>query len=49
MLRPKISWNISDALTTSAGCTYMTGPDEELFSYAGPVLNGAFLELKVNF
>jgi hypothetical protein len=49
MLRPKISWNISDALTASAGCTYMTGPDEELFSYAGPVLNGAFLELKVNF
>jgi hypothetical protein len=49
MLRPKISWNITDALTTSAGCIYMAGPEMQIFDYAGPVLNGAFLELKVNF
>jgi hypothetical protein len=49
MVRPKISWNITDALTTSAGCIYMAGPEKQVFDYAGPVLNGAFLELKVNF
>lgn len=49
MLRPRISWNISDALMASAGCTYMTGPEKEMFYYAGPVMNGGFVELKVNF
>jgi hypothetical protein len=49
LIRPKISWDISDALTASAGCSYMAGKEKELFYYAGPVLNGAFFELKVNF
>ncbi len=49
MLRPKISWNISDALTASTGFSNMDGPEKEIFDYAGPVLNGAFLELKINF
>lgn len=49
MLRPKISWKISDALTSSVGCSYMHGPDASLFSYAGPVMNGVFLELRVSF
>jgi hypothetical protein len=49
MIRPKVTWDISDALTASAGCSYMAGSEKELFSYAGPVMNGAFLELKVNF
>jgi hypothetical protein len=47
--RPKLSWKISDALTASAGCSFMAGSEKELFDYAGPVLNGAFIELKVSF
>jgi len=27
----------------------MKGPDKSMFSYAGPVLNGAFLEMKFSF
>jgi hypothetical protein len=49
LLRPKVSWNISDALTASMGCSYMDGPEKQIFDYAGPVLNGGFIELKVNF
>ncbi len=49
LLRPKLAWNINDALKLSAGYSYMRGPDKSMFSYAGPVLNGAFLELKVSF
>ncbi len=49
LFRPKVSWEISDALIASAGCLYMAGPEKELFDYAGPVLNGAFVELKVSF
>jgi len=49
MLRPKVSWNISDALSASVGYSYMNGPNKEVFDYAGPVLNGGFLELKVYF
>ncbi len=49
LLRPKLAWNISDALKLSAGYSYMQGPDKSMFSYAGPVLSGAFVELKVSF
>ena len=49
MLRPKVSWDISDALSASAGYSYMAGPEQQIFDYAGPVLNGGFVELKVNF
>lgn len=49
MLRPKLAWNISDALKLSAGYSYMQGHDKSMFSYAGPVLSGAFMELKVSF
>ena len=49
MVRPEISWSITDALSAGAGYAYMAGPDESIFDYAGPVLNGAFLELKVSF
>ncbi|MDI9544250.1 MAG: hypothetical protein QM282_00040 [Bacteroidota bacterium] len=49
LLRPKLVWNITDALALSAGYSYMKGPDKSMFSYAGPVLNGAFLEMKFSF
>jgi hypothetical protein len=49
MLRPKITWKITDALSASIGGSYMDGPVESLFDYSGPVLNGCFLELKASF
>ena len=49
LLRPKISWKISDALSASVGYSYMAGQDKSLFSYASPIMNGGFIELKVNF
>ncbi len=49
MIRPKITWKISDALSFSAGASYMEGPEKSIFNYSGPVLNGAFIELKTNF
>jgi hypothetical protein len=49
MVRPKITWKVTDALSLSAGGTYINGPENSIFWYAGPILNGAFLELKANF
>jgi hypothetical protein len=49
LVRPKITWRTTDALSLSAGGSYMKGPENSIFWYSGPVLNGAFLELKANF
>jgi hypothetical protein len=49
MVRPKVTWKVTDALSLSAGGSYMKGPENSIFWYAGPVLNGAFLELKASF
>jgi hypothetical protein len=49
MVRPKLTWRATDALSLSAGGSYMKGPENSIFWYSGPILNGAFLELKANF
>ena len=49
LLRPKLSWKITDTLTSSFGANYMSGPAETLFSYSSIIMNGAFVELKVMF
>jgi hypothetical protein len=49
LIRPKLSWNITDHLETSIGGFYSEGPDKTLLFYASDVMNGAFVELKVNF
>ena len=49
LIRPKLSWSITDNLETSIGGFYSTGPDASIFSYASSVLNGAFIELRVSF
>lgn len=49
LLRPKISWKITDALTSSFGGNYMSGPTQTLFGYSSGIMNGAFVELKVSF
>lgn len=49
LIRPKLSWNINDHLETSIGGFYSEGPEKTLLFYASDVMNGAFIELKVNF
>jgi hypothetical protein len=49
MVRPKLTWKATDALSLSAGGSYMRGPESSIFWYSGPILNGAFLELRANF
>ncbi|OFY38764.1 MAG: hypothetical protein A2X18_08805 [Bacteroidetes bacterium GWF2_40_14] len=48
-IRPKLSWNITDNITTSLGCYYMNGPDKSVFNYSSHILNGGFAELRVSF
>jgi len=49
LVRPKLTWRATDALSLSVGGSYMKGPENSIFSYSGPILNGAFLELKASF
>ncbi len=49
MVRPKMSWKMGDALEAAAGYYYMKGPGKSVFSYGSPIMNGAFLELRVSF
>ena len=49
LMRFACGWKISDALSANSGFYIMEGPDRSLFDYAGAVMNGAFLELKVTF
>ncbi len=49
ILRPKLSWKITDALTSAIGVNYMQGDSKSLFGYSSKVMNGGFLELKVTF
>lgn len=49
IIRPKLNWEITDALTACAGLSYMFGPEGSLFDYSSPVLSGGFFEFKVNF
>jgi hypothetical protein len=48
-IRPKLGWKMNDHLETGIGGFYSKGPDESLYYYASDVLNGAFVEMKVNF
>lgn len=49
MIRPKISWKITDALSASFGGNYMVGNEKTLFGYSSTIMNGAFVQLKVSF
>ncbi|MBN2520367.1 MAG: hypothetical protein JXB17_07685 [Bacteroidales bacterium] len=49
LIRPKLTWKLTDALSTSAGYSYMNGPEKSVFSYSNAILNGGFFELKANF
>ncbi len=49
MVRPKVTWKISDALSLTAGGNYMKGSSQSLFGYSSPIMNGLFTELKIQF
>lgn len=49
MLRPKIDYNITDAMSLSTGLEYFAGPAESLYGTMDKLLNTAFVELKVSF
>jgi len=49
LVRPKLTWKTGGGLTVSAGYSYMKGPEKSVFSYAAPIMNGAFIEMRANF
>ena len=49
MLRGKVKWSISDAVSANVGCSYMLGPDGSIYNMAGRTMNGVFLGLEVGF
>jgi len=49
LIRPKLTWKITDSLSASLGGSYMKGPASTLFDYSAPIMNGGFLELKASF
>lgn len=49
MLRPKISYFISDAMELSAGMEYFSGPDDTLYGWIDEIVNAGFIELKILF
>lgn len=49
MLRPKLSWKVNDYLTITAGANYMHAKNMTLFHFSSKIMNGGFVELKVNF
>ncbi|TKJ39096.1 hypothetical protein CEE37_11795 [candidate division LCP-89 bacterium B3_LCP] len=48
-VRPKISYDIADDLTVTAGADIYAGPDDTLFGSIDSVLSALFLELKASF
>ena len=48
-IRPKVSYDIADDLTVTAGGDLYTGPDDTLFGTIDSHLSAIFLELKISF
>lgn len=49
LIRPEISYKLTDELSLSVGAHLMFGPEKSMFNYSGKVLNGGFLSLKASF
>ncbi len=49
LIRPKLRWKISDALSAALGGNYMKGKENSLFTYTSGILSGVFAEMKVSF
>lgn len=48
-LRPRLTYDIADALTFAFGGEFFSGPDDTLFGTLDSSLNSVFLELKASF
>ena len=48
-LRPKISYDIADALTFTVGGNFYSGIDGTLYDMISDHMNGVFIELKASF
>ena len=49
MVRSRVKWNLTDAVSANIGCSFMLGPDGSIFDMGGRVMNGVFLGLEVGF
>ncbi|HZJ74473.1 MAG TPA: hypothetical protein VFC87_06680 [Perlabentimonas sp.] len=49
MIRSRVKWNLTDAVSANIGCSFMLGPDGSIYNMAGGVMNGVFLGLEVGF
>ncbi len=49
LVRPKLSFMVSDGLQLALGAQVMYGPEGSVFDYAGKIMNGGFMELKASF
>jgi hypothetical protein len=49
LFRPKLTYDIADALTFTLGAELYSGPDDTLFGLVDSALSAAFVELKASF
>ena len=49
LIKPKVSYDIADALSLTAGGEFYTGPDETLYDTIDETLSAVFVELKTSF
>ncbi len=49
LLRPKVFYDITDALTVTLAAEFFTGPDETLYGTIDEQSSAAILELKASF
>ncbi len=49
LIRPNISYNITDNLSVNAGASLMYGPGNSIYDYAGKILNGFYMSMKASF
>lgn len=49
LIRSRVKWSLTDAVSANIGCIFMLGPDESIFHLTGNVINGVFLGLEVGF
>jgi hypothetical protein len=49
MLKPRINYDISDALILSIGADYYNGEENTMFEITRPLLNCIFVQMKTSF
>ncbi len=49
LIRPYISYSLTDNLSVDLGGMYNAGPDKSLFAYNADIMNGVFFEFKYAF